>query len=124
MIFIAGTPIEESLKQLLQRKVKIHLNNRVWRSGRCLLYKQSGFYLEIILKSSKRERFEVPIPFDIFYDKKSSTMYFDYRFSTLTHGNKELLEMINKIEIEKKSRFHDTLMGVEIIPDKNKNETI
>ena len=118
MIFISNTSFEESLKDLLQRKVKIHLNNRIWRSGRFLLFKQSGFYLELILKSSKRERFEVPLPFDIFFDKKSSTMFFDYRFSTLTHGDKELLELIDQIEVTKKSRFHDTLMGIEVIPDK------
>jgi len=118
MIFLPETAIEEPLKILLQQKVKIHLNNRVWRSGQFLLFKQSGFYLEFIIKSNKRDRFEVPIPFDIIVNKKKSVVIFDYRFSTLVHGDKESLQLISKVAQNKKSRFYDTVMEIEIVTEK------
>ena len=117
MIFISDTPIEEPLKKLLQQKVKIHLNNKVWRAGRLILFKQSGFYLEFTMKSNKRERFEVPIPYDIIFDEKNLVMYFDYRFSTLVYDDKESLKLIESITKEKRSRFYDTMMEIEIISD-------
>ncbi len=118
MIFLPETAIEAPLKILLQQKVKIHFNNKVWRSGRFLLFKQSGFYLEFIIKSTKRERFEIPIPFDIIVDKKKSKVIFDYRFSTLVHGDKESLQLISKLVKDKKSRFHDTIMEIDIVTEK------
>jgi hypothetical protein len=112
MIFISETKIEDELKELLQKKVRFKINNKTWKTGRFILFKQSGFFIECTVRSSKTERFEIPIPFDI---KTSKTeMVFDYRFSTLTNNNKSLIELIDQFPSNKKSRFYNNILTAHI----------
>lgn len=119
MIVITDTELEKNLKQLLQRNLKLWINKRVWREGRLLLFKQSGFYLEFIVNSKKKskERFEIPIPFGINSMISKNVVYFDYQISTLSGKNEELLRLFKSIKPTGKSKFYDTVVNIEIIPD-------
>jgi len=113
MIIIAETVLEDVLKGLLQEQVVFTLNNKTWRKGKLLLFQQSGFYLEFILETNtKRETFEVPIPFEVY--RKEIGVYFDYTVNTFVQGRPELFKLVDNLEINKKSKFYDTKMLVRI----------
>ena len=114
MILIEDTLIEKSLKQLLQCDIKLCFGNRVWRSGKLLLFKQSGFYIELVIQSNKLERFEIPIPYNIKTSKNNNVVVFDYMLNTLTFGNDKITKLIGDISFNtKKSRFYDTVLNIE-----------
>jgi hypothetical protein len=119
MIVISDTELEEVLKQLLQRHLKLCINGRLWREGRLILFKQSGFYLEFIISSKKknRERFEIPIPFKTSTFFERHIVYFNYQIETLSGKNSNLLRMLKEIKPVGKSRFYDTILDIQIIPD-------
>ena len=119
MITISDTVLDATLKNLLQRSLKFKLHNNVWRNGRVILYKQSGFFIEVTIQSKKRERFELPIPFDIVISCDKKKIYFDYRFSTFVNNNKELQSLIGKLLPDTRNRFYDTVLEIEIQEEKS-----
>jgi hypothetical protein len=119
MIVITDTELEDTLKQLLQRHLKLWINKKVWREGRLLLFKQSGFYLEFIINSKKKskERFEIPIPFNVNPMISKNIVFFDYQLATLSGKNEEVLRLLKNIKPVGKSKFYDTVVNIEIVPD-------
>lgn len=119
MIVITDTELENILKELLQKKLKLWINNKTWREGRLILFKQSGFYIEFIIKSKKkdRERFEIPIPFGIESWLEEDVVYFDYQLQTLANKEKNIVRMLKNIEPTGKNKFYDSILEIQIIPD-------
>lgn len=114
MIVITDTDLEDVLKNLLQRQLTLSLNNKTWREGKLLLFKQSGFYLEFIINSKKksRERFEIPIPFCINTLSKNH-LQFNYKLTSLSGKNDKLLRMLKEIKPLGKSKFYDNVLEVK-----------
>lgn len=121
-IVITDTELELALKDLLQKRTNFRLNGRVWRTGRIILFKQNGFFLEFIIKNDKKkqERFETPIPFNV--SATRNIVVFDYKLNTLTGGDQELLTLVSILQPAGKSKFFDTVLEVEIVPDVIENE--
>ena len=118
MIVISDTELENALKKLLQENLRFLLNKKVWKEGRLLLFKQSGFYLEFIINSKKKphERFEVPIPFNIEFHNSGKVVYFDYQLTSLVGKNHEsLLSSFKMLKPQGKSKFFDTILRIECI---------
>lgn len=115
MITIEDTNIEKALKYLLQKDIIIRVQGKQWKTGKMLLFNQSGFYVEVILDGPKRqERFEVPIPFEVEVWHADGLVYFDYMFSTLARGNKQLESIIHGLKSDRKSRFYNAVMEIEV----------
>lgn len=114
MIGIAETPVDKTLQKLLQRNIRLRVEKKVWRTGKLILFKQSGFFVELIIDApKKRERFEIPIPYNIVEHR--DRVYFDYKINTLVRGQKDLLKLIEKLDITTKSRFYDAILEIEVI---------
>lgn len=114
MIGITDTPTDKTLQKLLQQNIRLKIDKKIWRTGKLVLFKQSGFFVELIIDApKKRERFEIPIPYEIV--EHSDRVLFDYRMSTLTRGKEELLDLIDCLNIKTKSRFYDSILTIELI---------
>ena len=114
MITITDTDLEIILKSLLQRKIEFVIHKKTWRSGRMLLFKQNGFFVEFIIKTNKDkiERFEVPIPFDVI--NKSDHIRFSYELTSLICNNSEIVDEIKKIEPNCRSKYFNSYLELYI----------
>jgi hypothetical protein len=113
MITITDTELENNLKSLLQKNVELKIKDKVWKSGRLLLFKQSGFFIELIVQAKKQERFEIPIPFKVNINKTS--VCFDYTLLSFVNNNKKLLSLVSKIEPKSKNKFYNSVLEFNII---------
>lgn len=120
---IDETIIDEVLRSLLQKNVKLHFKNKVFKQGKFLLYKQNNYHLVFTLQNSKKGniKFEVPIPYNIETWSDESTVYFDYRLIALAKKKDGLLNELQSIKTaNKESKFYDSIMEIQVIP----NETV
>ena len=114
MITITDTDLEITLKSMLQHRADFVIHKKQWRSGRVLLFKQNGFYIEFTIKTNKDkiERFEIPIPFDI--TNGSNVIKFSYELSSLICNNQEIMDDIKKIEPNCRSKYFNSYMEIYI----------
>lgn len=114
MITITDTDLEKLLKSLLQRKLDFVIHKKQWRSGRLLLFKQNGFYLEFTIRNDKdkNERFEIPIPFD--FTQSPHGIKFSYELKSLICNDPELIEDVKKIGAGCRSKYFNSFMEIRV----------
>ena len=114
---IDNTDIEQALKTMLQRKIKINLKNKQIKKGKLILFKQANYHLELTIKRDDGDlkRFEIPIPFKVENHPSEGLIYFDYRFSTLGRGNEELLGILKVLPKEGNSKFYNQILEIEVL---------
>ncbi len=114
MITITDTDLEFTLKSMLQQKADFVIHKKMWRSGRVLLFKQNGFYIEFTIKNNKDklERFEIPIPFDIITN--TDFIKFSYEISSLVCNNQEITDEIKRIEPNCRSKYFNSYLEIYI----------
>jgi hypothetical protein len=83
---INNTQLEDICKFLLQKNISLEINDKVFKSGKLLLFYQKNFYLTFVLNSNKKEKdkVEIPIPYDTEAHYEEGLLYFDYRIKTLS----------------------------------------
>ncbi|MFA5754049.1 MAG: hypothetical protein WC905_01655 [Patescibacteria group bacterium] len=115
MITITDTDLEMILKSLLQQKAEFIIHKKVWRSGRILLFKQNGFFIEFIIKNNKEktERFEIPIPFDI--TQKRNLIRLSYELTALVCNDEETIDEIKKIEPNCRSKYFNSYLEIRTL---------
>ena len=115
MITITDTDLETTLKSLLQQKINFIIHKKQWRSGKVLLFKQNGFFIEFTIKTEKEkiERFEIPIPFDV--TQKNNIIKFSYELSSLVCNNADLINEIKKMEPNCRSKYFNSYLEIHII---------
>jgi len=118
-MIIENTIIEETLKMLLQKQVKMYIKNKCFKTGRLLLFKQNNYHLEITIRRPDNEikKFEIPIPFDIEVWETDNLVYFDYRLTTLARGKKELEDLLSTLDRDGNNKFYNRILEIEIIPE-------
>lgn len=86
---------QKILELLLQRDVHITCNNRILRKGKFILYTVKDYYITLLLKNNKdiNKTYDIPYPFDMFYEEEKDNIVFDYTINSLS----ERLDMINLI---------------------------
>jgi hypothetical protein len=84
-MLINGTYIENNCKKLLQKTISFELKNKTIKKGKLVLFYQRNFYLVFVLETDKKkkDKIEIPIPFDIEFHEDDDLMYFDYRIAKL-----------------------------------------
>ena len=82
MITLLDLPVDTTLTNILQKYVKIIVNNKVWREGHLLLYKVSGFYIELILQSGSN-RISLDIPYNLKLTELDTGVEFSYEVTEL-----------------------------------------
>ena len=114
MITITDTDLETTLKEILQRNVDFVIHKKQWRSGRILLFKQNGFFIEFTIKTNKDkvEKFEIPIPFDII--KKPDTVRFSYELTSLVCNKPDIINEIKKIEPNCSSKYFNSYLEIHL----------
>jgi len=88
---------DEHLKGLLQKKIKLILDDRVLRQGQLVLYGFKNFSIQLFFKANKTDKLrktEIPIPFSI--EKKDSNLILDYNPSKLFPKGVKLPEDLSK----------------------------
>lgn len=115
MITITDTDLEKSLISLLQRNLQFIINKNIWREGRLLLFKQNGFYIELVIENKKHEteRFEIPIPFDII--QKTDFYLFSYEIEKLVCNKPDIVKDLLQIEPSCRSKYFNNCLKVAII---------
>lgn len=114
MITITDTDLEKTLKKLLQRKLDFIIHKKQWRSGKLLLFKQNGFYIEFTIRNNKdkTERFEIPIPFDII--EKQNKIKFSYELNKLVCNKPDVIDEIKKLEPNCRSKYFNSYMEIVV----------
>ena len=113
---ITKTPLEEVCKFLLQRTVTMEIANKTFKEGKLLLFYQKNFYLTFIMDTDKkkREKIEIPIPYDIELHEEDDLVYFDYRLKTLAKHAPEIENYLKVYSSKKNSnKFWNTILTID-----------
>lgn len=107
---------EPALISLLQKNVKLTINNKQYRKGRLLLYRLHNFHIELTLEKSPDvlKRFEIPIPFSI-EEWDDGNVYFDYRLKSLASGDDTLVDLLSSIPRDERNKFYDNILAFMVI---------
>ena len=118
-MIIEGTIIEDTLKGLLQKDLKMYIKNKCVKSGKLLLFKQNNYHLELTIqrKDNEIKRFEIPIPYNIEEWQEDNLIYFDYRLHTLSRNNAELYTLLKTIRKTGNNKYYDNILEIEVVPD-------
>lgn len=101
--------VENTLKSLLLRDVKIISRKRVLGTGRILLYELKDFNIKLLFTNNKKT--EILYPFDIL--KKGKTIFFDYSLSHI-HQDDVLQKVRTKNMITNpRNKYYDLLVSIE-----------
>ena len=114
---ISDTPIEDILKELLQRDLIFTINKKKIKQGKLLLFKQNNYTIDFQLcpvnkkDFSKIITYNTPIPFNLTINEKG--MVFDYRLNTLSKNNKNILKHLKSIIPVAKNKFYDNILYID-----------
>lgn len=114
-MIISDTSLDELLKSFLQKKISFEIDKKVFKTGRVLLYSQKYFYISLVLNTEKKKQeiVDIPIPFNFENHKDDNLIYFDYRLTTLAHSNKEAVDILQKIPVNK-NKFLNKILTIII----------
>ena len=115
-MILSDTSLDILLKSLLQRSVSFEIDKKVFKQGKIILYSQKYFYINFVLNTDKKkkEKTDIPIPFNFEIHKEDNLIYFDYRLTTLAHNNKDVLDLINKITLNK-NKFLNKILTISLL---------
>jgi len=107
--------LQECMKTVLQRDIKLVINSKVIREGKLILFNLKDYYIEctLIMKTGQQKIYEIPVPFDIVIrDRK---IFFDYSTRHATKNNLDNSVTIKMLALQsgKKSKFYDNVLTIE-----------
>ena len=114
-MLINGTYIEESCKSFLQKDLAFEINNKTLKKGKVILYFQRNFHIVFVLDTNqtKRDKIELPIPFQIEHHDSENLVYFDYRLLTFSKMYPECQPYLNLYKPKiSKSKYFDTILTI------------
>ncbi len=114
---IDGTLLDETLKNLLQKNLRLSFKNKPFKLGKLLLYHQNNYFLSLLFHNHKKGnvKFEIPIPYCIESWPDEDVIYFDYRLSALSKKKDNLLKLLREIKCTKETKFYDSIMEITIL---------
>ena len=75
--------LEEKFQKHFQKNVRIHLNDKVIRTGKFILFAPKEYYLVFCIYSNGKNKFiEIPLPFKTY--ETSTGVIFDYKMELLS----------------------------------------
>lgn len=105
--------LENNLKYLLQRDIRLYVNKKCWKKGKFILYKCHDFTIQFIIKNfnnNKISKFDVPIPFKNILT--NNIMYFDYTLKALGLDKSRGIKLVNK---NKPNILFDNILEIEVL---------
>lgn len=115
---ISNTPLENLLKQMLQRHLVIYKEKKILKRGKFILFKQNNFNIDMHLLDLKKNKsivYSIPIPF-ISVFKNKQCILFDYKLISLGRNNVDICKKLNAITPIKKSKFYNSEIYIELDP--------
>jgi hypothetical protein len=111
---ISSSKLENACKFLLQKTASFELKNKTLKHGKINLFAQRNFYLIFYLVTNKKEKIEIPIPYDIEIHEDDNLVYFDYRIKTLSKytPNAEHLLKLYASPASRNNKFWDTILTI------------
>jgi len=119
---ITKTLLEEVCKSLLQKRVTLELNNKIFKQGKIILFYQKNFYLTFLMDTAKKERekIEIPIPYDVELHEEDDLIYFDYRLKTLAKHAPEVENYLKVYSCKNNAnKFWNTILTIDGNSKKN-----
>jgi hypothetical protein len=114
---LTSEKIEEVFFPLLQHEVRIRIGKKTLRNGKLLLISQKGAYISFVLANPNNipKIYEIPYPFVYTYDENLKCVTLDYTINSLCNSNSDSIEIIKKHTPEKRNRFYDTVVSVNVV---------
>ena len=108
--------LQKSMEGLLQRDIKLVVNDKVLREGKLILYNIKDYHIECIFITKKNQQkvYEIPVPFGI--TVKPSCVIFDYSTKLISKGNLDNVMIVRMLAltIKKKSKLYDNVLTIEM----------
>ena len=106
--------LQEGLTDILQKNIKIGLNNKILREGKLLLFNVKDFYVHFLLETVKtpKKNYDIPVPFRVI--KTKNELIFDYAIVNLTKRDPKYDLAINSLvkTVGKKSKFFNNTLTI------------
>lgn len=103
--------IEDNLKGYLQRNIQVTVKDRKLHTGKLILYKIDGFYIQFTFQGTTGiEQVEIPYPFNTI--KEKTKVVFDYRLDTLAEKDFNLLFILQSISKKRESKFYNSTLEI------------
>ena len=110
--------LENILNNLLQKRIRVRLNDKILKEGKLILYTIKDFYILFVLVKDEDDPedpkvYELPLPFA--FEQQDSNVLFDYSLGIIHKGSWEKQFIINLLrnKIGKKCKFFDNTLTIE-----------
>ena len=109
--------IEKSVSKYLQQNIGIHLESKLIKKGKLILFCIKDFFCIFTIisgeKNNKKIIYELPYPFS--FSTMDGNLVFDYTVDSFCRYNKELYEQYKQINIGKPSKLFNKKIFVKSI---------
>ena len=99
--------IEQSIKPFMLTKASFTIDNKTIKQGKVLLFTVKDFFCVFTLvgndKNDKKVIYELPYPFSL--TSTVSSLEFNYTMDNFCLGNNRIKEQVNKVKLQKTSKF-------------------
>lgn len=107
--------INAYLKGCFQKNLSIVVRDKKFATGKLILFKQDGCYLQLILNNGvENQTIEIPYPFNIYLKPNSQSIILDYKLEALSENDYNLLYILRSITKRRESRFYNTLAEIQV----------
>lgn len=109
--------IEQVCMELIQHDVKFTCNGKTLRQGKLLLVAQRGHYIGFTVTNQHDipKLYEVPYPYDYYFDPDHRQIVFDYRLKILCNDNIHTQLLIDDLPVKKPHRLYNSVLQVDSI---------
>ena len=108
--------VESQLRRILQKNIKLRINNKTIREGILILFNIKDFYISLMLKQENGtvKTYELPVPYAV--NSHNGDVTFDYALDHISHKRVEFDFLMKSLysKIGKKSKFYDNSLIIQI----------
>lgn len=105
---IESLVLEEMFIKHFQKNISIHLNNKIIRTGKLILFAPKEYYLVFCIGSNaKFKHLELPLPFK--FQENKNSIYFDYSSELLSDDPTIKLKVDEYFKIYKSKYLNNKL---------------
>jgi hypothetical protein len=108
--------VERAVNMFLQQKVHFHVNNKLIKTGKLILFSIKDFYLVFTINiHHHRKTFEIPYPFA--FQTHEKKIVFDYTLNKLYHNVQEIEQHARLLAPKKPGKYFDSYASISIVED-------
>lgn len=114
---LTSEKIEEVCIPMLQHEVRFTCKGKTLRQGKLLLMSQKAHYICFTVTNNNDipKSYELPYPFDYYFDENFHRVVFDYTIRKLCNDNNYSMELLRDLPEQKNHRLYNSILYVEKI---------